>query len=362
MSKLSLSQRIQARTKINIAAPMSESAFFGVRDLTALNIPAMNLLQSGDMYGGFGAGVSIIAGPSRSFKTLFGLLCVKAYLTKHPEAVCLFYDCEFGVTTEYLSGLGIDTTRVIHHPIEHIEQLKFEVTGQLNELTPDDKVIIFVDSLGAMASKKEIDDATEEKSVADMTRAKAIRSFLRVTTPKIFAKGIPCFIINHVYDEIGKNYKSTIMGGGTAPLLFANNVFFVSRVQDKDSDGELEGYHFKFTVEKSRFVREKSVIPLTVSFDNGISVFSGLMDLALEAGVVVKPKNGWYKRQFIDVETGLVTSEDDRNWRLADTNQMEFWKPLMAKNGYFNKWTKENCKLQTRPAVAADMDDIENFL
>ncbi len=41
-------------------------------------------------------------------------------------------------------------------------------------------VIIVVDSVGNLASKKEVDDALEGKSVADMTRAKQMKVRLLV--------------------------------------------------------------------------------------------------------------------------------------------------------------------------------------
>ena len=67
----------------------------------------------------------------------------------------------------------------------------------------------------------------------------------------------------------------------------------LGRAQEKVGT-EIKGYHFKIKIEKSRFVKEASIIPITVMFDGGISRYSGLLEEALDAGVVVKPKNGWY--------------------------------------------------------------------
>ena len=46
--------------------------------------------------------------------------------------------------------------------------------GQLEALDRSDRVIIVIDSIGNIASKKEMEDALDEKSVADMSRAKAL--------------------------------------------------------------------------------------------------------------------------------------------------------------------------------------------
>ena len=51
----------------------------------------------------------------------------------------------------------------------------------------------------------------------------------------------------------------------------------------------LQGYHFIINVEKSRYVKEKSKIPISVSFNGGMQKYSGLLDLAMQANFVTKP-------------------------------------------------------------------------
>jgi hypothetical protein len=147
--------------------------------------------------------------------TLLALYCMKAYFNKYPDAIALLYDSEFGVTPDYLKANGIDPQRVLHIPIEHVEQLKFDIVKRLEEIKRGDKIFIMVDSLGNLASKKEVEDAENEKSVADMSRAKAIRSLLRIITPHLTMKDLPCIVINHVYNEIsGGPYVKTVIPGG----------------------------------------------------------------------------------------------------------------------------------------------------
>jgi len=72
---------------------------------------------------------------------------------------------------------------VIHTPIMNIEDLKFDVIAQLEEVKKGDKLIIVIDSIGNLASKKEVEDAKDQKAVADMTRAKQLKSLFRMVTP-----------------------------------------------------------------------------------------------------------------------------------------------------------------------------------
>jgi hypothetical protein len=54
-----------------------------------------------------------------------------AYLRQYPDAVMLFYDSEFGSPQSYFTQFGIDTSRVLHTPIANVEELKFDIMGQL---------------------------------------------------------------------------------------------------------------------------------------------------------------------------------------------------------------------------------------
>jgi RecA/RadA recombinase len=314
MSKLL--DKLQKAGSVKNAEILSESSFFNIKDCISTELPILNIAFSGDLNGGLVPGLTVVAGQSKSYKTLLSLYCMKAYFDKYEDSVALLYDSEFGITPEYLEMYGIDASRIIHIPIEHIEQLKFDIVKRLNEIQRGDKVFVMIDSLGSLSSKKEVDDAVDEKSVADMTRAKSIRSLLRIITPHLTMKDIPCLVINHVYATM-ELYSKAVVGGGTSVTYSANQIFIVTRTQEKDGT-DLVGYNFTINIEKSRFVKEKSKLTFQVKFNDGISKYSGLMDLALESGHVIKPKNGWYQKVG-----------EDKNYRLDATNTEDFWESIM---------------------------------
>jgi RecA/RadA recombinase len=345
---MSLLEKLKATGAIS-SEVISQSNFFKPKNIVQTKIPIINAAFSGSLDGGLVSGLTVIAGPSKFFKTNLGLVAVSAYMEKYPDAICLFYDSEFGVTPEYLRAHGIDGDRVIHLPILHIEQLKFDIVKKLEEIKKTDKVIIFIDSLGNLASKKEVEDAEEGKSVADMTRAKSIKSLFRIITPHLTMKDIPAIVINHVYEETGL-YAKTIVSGGTGVMYSANQVFVIGRSQEKEGT-EVVGYKFTINIEKSRFVKEKSKLPFTVTFDGGINKWSGLLDLAMEAGIVKKPSNGWYAR--VDTDTGEL---EDKKWREADTNSMEFMKPILS-NKKFNDFVRTKYQLAINNIQQGDKNE-----
>ena len=331
---MSLLDNIKKNSTIKDSAILSKSKFFQAKDMIQTNIPAMNIALSGDLDGGFTPGLTMFAGPSKHIKTAFSLIMAKAYMDKYPDGVVLFYDSEFGTPKSYFDTFQINMERVIHTPLTDVEQLKFDIMNQLKGIDRGDRLMIIVDSIGNLASKKEVEDALDQKSVGDMSRAKQIKSLFRMVTPHLTLKDIPMVVVNHTYMEIGM-FPKAIVGGGTGSYYSADNIFILGRQQAKDG-AELLGYNFIINVEKSRYVKEKAKIPISVMFDGGISKWSGLLDIALESGHVVKPTNGWYSR--VDTDTGEVEA---KKFRMSDTDTSDFWTPII-KNESFREWIKKN--------------------
>ena len=191
---MSLLDKIKKNSTIKDTAVLATSKFFTKKDMIPTSVPAINIALSGRLDGGLVPGLTMWAGPSKHFKTAFSLLMAKSYLDKYEDAVLLFYDSEFGTPQSYFDSFGIDTQRVIHTPITDVEQLKFDIMNQLEGIERGDHVIIVVDSIGNLASKKEVEDALDQKSVGDMTRAKQMKSLWRMVTPHLNLKDIPCEI------------------------------------------------------------------------------------------------------------------------------------------------------------------------
>ena len=324
---MSLLDKIRKNSTIKDTAILAKSKFFADKDMIPTSIPALNIVLGGSLSGGFAPGLTMWAGPSKNFKTAFSLIMMNAYQTKYPDGVVLFYDTEFGTPQNYFTNFGIDMNRVVHTPVTNVEELKFDIMNQLSNIERGERIMIVVDSIGNLASKKEVEDAMEGKSVADMTRAKQIKSLFRMVTPHLNLKDIPMVVVNHTYKEIGM-FPKDIVGGGTGSYYSADNIYILGRQQEKEGT-EVIGYNFIINVEKSRYVREKSKIPLTVTFDGGVNKYSGLLDIALETGHVTKPNVGWYSR--VNVEDGEI---EDKRWRLKDTECEEFWSGILSSKSF----------------------------
>jgi RecA/RadA recombinase len=345
---MSIMDKLKKNSKIKSTEILSESKFFMEKDMVPTNVPMVNVALSGSIDGGLTPGLTVLAGPSKHFKTSFALLMAGAYMNKYPDAVMLFYDSEFGSPQSYFEQFGIDVSRVLHTPIANVEELKFDLVGQLEQMERGDRVVIVIDSIGNLASKKELEDALNEKSVADMSRAKALKGLFRMVTPYLTMKDIPLVAVNHTYKEIGL-FPKDIVGGGTGIYYSADNIWILGRRQNKKGT-EITGYDFVINVDKSRYVKEKSKIPISVSWEGGVERWSGLLEVSLAGGYARKPSAGWY--EAMNPATGELLSGKVRE---AQTLEEEFWTPIFEQTD-FKEFVKKQFSIGHKALV--DLDAI----
>ncbi len=320
-----------------------------VTDNTEINfptdIPMLNVAFSGKMDAGFQSGITIWAGPSKHFKSMYALKMLDTWFSHNPDGVCMFFDSEYGITEDYIHQYpNINMKRVLHTPVTTIEELRHEATLQVENLyetykesykkapksTERPKVFILVDSVGQLASNKETEDAKDGKTTVDMTRAKAIKSFFRILTSKVKMLGIPMAVVAHTYDTL-EMFSKAVVSGGTGLMYSADTVFIIGKSQSKGVTSEtakdLLGYNFTIRAEKSRFIKEGSKIPITVHYEEGILPYSGLIDIAKEMGLIESTrvnKKGGFKLVLDDPES-LGVTEDITTLTTTVGSDKAFW-------------------------------------
>lgn len=155
------------------------------------------------------------------------------------------------------------------------------------------------------------------------------------------------------------DHQNYVLGNGvithnTGIYYSADNIFIIGRRQEKKAhEKEIRGYHFVINVEKSRYVREKAQIPITVLRGTGIDKWSALIEMAEESGHLIKTKRGaqlaW---QYPDAQ-----GDDDKKYIITDMDK-EFWIPIL-KDKTFHEWVKDNYQ-QAHSKLLDDEDDVED--
>ena len=250
-----------------------------------------NALVSGSIFGGIPSNkITALAGESGTGKTFFCLSIVRNFLNLDPDAGVIYFETESAISKQMIESRGIDSKRLVIFPIDTIEEFRTQAVRIIDKYMeqPKDsrKPLMFVlDSLGMLATNKEVEDASNDKNVRDMTKAQLVKSVFRILTLKLGKANIPMLVTNHTYDVVGSYVPTKEMGGGSGLKYSASTIVYLGKKKEKDGT-DLVGNIIKCEAKKSRLTREGSKVETRLFFDErGLQQHYGLLELGERAGI-----------------------------------------------------------------------------
>ena len=318
---------------------LSESALSTVTEYHDTGCMVLNAILSGSLYGGVPKGrITGFAGPSQAGKTYITnkiLAKAQAY-----GLMPVIFDTEMAVDEAACKGVGLDPEGVKYVPVQTVEDCRNQLVAFLDsvvEMEMQGKFIICIDSLGNLASQKEIDDVEKGKTAMDMgTRAKGLKSMMRTLTFKAAQANTTVLFVNHTYDDPGAMFPTLVksQSGGKGPVYLASVLVQLAKRDEKHdktkSDDEMlpeankySGVTLRALTVKNRFVPPFLEGEMYLNFKTGLDQYSGLKEMAVNHGVIqqtgstfVLPdgtKLGYYKNW----------SEDTKLWDETIIPQLE---------------------------------------
>jgi len=258
----------------------------------------LNAQLSGSIYGGIPNNrVTAIAGEQATGKTFYAIGIASTFLTDHPDGAVFYFDSEAAATPDLFRDRGLDPARVWHFPIDTIEEFRTQMIRILDNLlkTPEKDrkpLLIILDSLGMLASQKELQDAMDDKQVRDMTKSQTIKSVFRIITSKLGKLKIPMIVTNHTYKTMNPYGDPTDMGGGSGLKYAASTIITLTKSKEKDSSKEIIGNIIKVKTYKSRLTKENTQIATRLFFDSrGLDEYYGLLELGEKHGIFIRKGN-----------------------------------------------------------------------
>ena len=262
---------------------------------------ALNAIISGSLYKGIPVGrITGFSGPSGAGKTLI----INKILANAQKKgyIAVIWDSEVAVDKDSARNVGMDLKKTKYYPVETIEDCRNQISTFLDAVIaandPKLKFIISIDSLGNLASSKEIEDARKGKDAADVgQRAKATKSMMRSITYKAAKAGVPILFSNHIYEGM-EMFPSLIknQAGGKGPVYLASILVQLATRQEKTSENPNEssiaiannvsGVTMSAMTVKNRIVPPFLKTELYLNFRTGLDVNTGLFDLAVAFGVL----------------------------------------------------------------------------
>ena len=307
--------------KINpFGGPITESAFSKVVEFIHTGNYHLNAVVSGDLFGGIPSNRSIqLAAPSGCGKTFVLLnICREAQLMGYN---IIYYDTEGAVDIDNIKNFGINPENFDHQPTSDLSTFRTSITTLTKDLVEArkagmkiPKIAIFLDSLGMLATTKEIEDAQSGSDKSDMTRAKVIRSLFRIITSDLTGLGIPLLVANHTYD--GNSMFPTVnLSGGAGSIYSASIILTLTKAQLKEDkeDRIASGIVVSVKSFKNRFAKPQP-IKFHISFSRGMNAYIGMEEYidretcGIQKGNIISQKE--YEKSGNKNENYKFTSED----------------------------------------------------
>ena len=191
------------------------------REYISTGIYALNAALCGDIYGGIANNrITVFAGESGVGKSF---LCYNICKEAQRQGYAIVYiDTEFSIELDQLPGYGIDTDPKKFMLLSNniIEDLKITLTQLLDKLKEEKnngkelpKMLFVLDSVGQLASRKEVEDAKSGSEKADFTKAKALASFFRILNADLSLLNIATLMTNHSYKTMDLFPQDKMKGG-----------------------------------------------------------------------------------------------------------------------------------------------------
>ena len=285
-------QQVIKDSKNEYAALVSDGIAAGdVESFVDTGSYIFNALVSGSLFGGIPSNkITAIAGESGTGKTFFCLSVVRNFLNSDPDAGVIYFETESAISKQMIESRGIDSKRMVIFPVDTIEEFRTQavriIDKYMEQPKAERKPLMFVlDSLGMLATNKEVQDASDDKNVRDMTKAQLTKSVFRILTLKLGKANIPMLVTNHTYDVVGSYVPTKEMGGGSGLKYSASTIIYLSKKKEKDGT-DLVGNIIKCEAKKSRLTREGSKVETRLFFDErGLEKHYGLLELGERANI-----------------------------------------------------------------------------
>lgn len=264
---------------------MSTNEISKISDYTSTGNYILNACLSGSLFKGIPNNRSVcLSGESGVGKTYLALNCVREFLNKYEDGMVMYCDSENAVDVDLMESFNIDTDRVWYEPVGTVQQFNTVATKAIddmikfkNEGGEIPKFMLVLDSVGNLATQKEIDDAISGSDKADFSKAKNIKRMFRILMTTLGQIGGTYIFTNHIYKSMDL-FAQDIQAGGSGVTYGASVILNMTKAKLKEGTAQI-GNRVTARPQKNRLAIPHNV-EFNIRWDSGMNPYIGLQEWA----------------------------------------------------------------------------------
>lgn len=262
---------------------------------------AVNKIISGSFSRGIPQGrITDLAGPSGSGKSFLAANLVKA--AQQHGAIILIVDSENALDDGFMGKIGCKTgieNNYFYAGVQTINDVTAVVSKFLRGYKEDagtgadaPEVLILIDSLDMLVTESELGHYEKGDQKGDQgQRNKQLKHMLRTFVQDIKNLNVAIVCTSQVYKNQDVTNGEGVWIVSDAVKYSASQIVLLTKLKLKDKDSKANaatGIRMKAEGYKTRFTMPFQVVTVEVPYATGMDPYSGLVEAAIELGVVEK--------------------------------------------------------------------------
>lgn len=294
---------------------------------------AVNRIISGSFFRGIPQGrVTGLVGPSGAGKSFVAANLMAA--AQREGAFVLAIDSENASDEKFVNDIGVDTSPLNYKyvGVSTIPQVNKVISsfikGYKTDFGTDDpeapQVLITIDSLDMLMTETEEGNFEKGVTKGDQgQRNKQLKQMLRTFVQAIKRLNISIVVTDGVYKNQDVMNGEGLYIAKEAIRFSLSQIIMLTKLKLKDTGStEVTGIRMKCEGFKTRFTKPYQKVVVEVPYDTGMNAYSGLLEVALELGVIQKKGSryaltgedtSWYAKDIATVADTILEKAEELN-------------------------------------------------
>ena len=336
---------------------LSESETANVSEYLFTPTYDLNRILSGSLYKGVAEKThTMLVGPEASGKSSF--MCLNLAAAQKAGYTPVIIDAEGAWTGDFVKRWGIDPEKAIVINSAWVEDVMVELTNIIDNGWT--KLAIALDSIGALESRKMLDDGLKGDVKADQGGLqKKIKRIMKLLVGIVKQQDSIAFSAGHYYGNPTGYGDADQIGGGKYPKLAADYIITLKKTQlyanpnakRAAERGETLGTRIYAATLKNRFCPPFQEAVFEINYIDGVNKVAGIVEVAQELGLVVK-SGSWFKCDILGLSAQGEAKLSAEMKSIDITPLLEEIEKVLSTKGY----SSTNEELVTNESVIDDKE------